>query len=235
MDRGVGNFVIPDQFVLHINIGVILVAEKSLLAFFGKTSIGIFLTLLGLRPIYGRLSLFNLFVFRFAVVLNWHVDDRRVHHLSTFGFKTLLDKQTLKTIEKRLDQFCLGQLVSKKPNGFFIRNGAFPAETQELHERHPVTYLKFYLSIRKIVERLKNQNPQTSKQHQTACVPKRSYEACHEPFPVADERFPGLQTRSAEPGFEPVAFPASLHSGFESQKRRLHRGTPGNKKDFLKS
>jgi hypothetical protein len=47
MHRGSGDFIVSNDFVFGVNVGVVLVTEKTLLPFLGVASVGVFLTTLG--------------------------------------------------------------------------------------------------------------------------------------------------------------------------------------------
>src|SRR3954468_6467720 len=68
-----------------------------------------------------------------------------------------VEKRGVESIEQRLDQPRLRELLAIQPNCRRVRDPILEAQAQEAHEREPVADLILELVVREIVERLQNQ------------------------------------------------------------------------------
>src|SRR5512139_1374486 len=156
MDRRWRHVVISNQFMLHVDVDMILVAVVVLSVLLRPPSIGILLTFLLLTPILRNLSLFDLPVLLPAIALPGSLHKAGVDDLPFPSRKSFLLKKGIKPLKQPLDQPGLRQLLPKQPDGLLIWHRISQAQIQESHERYPVPNLKFDLFVRKVVQRLKH-------------------------------------------------------------------------------
>src|SRR4030042_2171118 len=158
MNRRRGHLIAANQFMLHIHIDMILITVVVLSVLLGPARIRILLPLLLLTPVFWNLSLLDPLIFFPTVPLLRYRNDTGVYNLPFAGRETLLAKIRFKLVKSFFNHPSFGQLLSKQPNGLGVRNVISQRQIQEPHKRETISNLKLRLLVRKIVQRLKNQD-----------------------------------------------------------------------------
>jgi len=154
MNRCRRYFIIANQLMLDICIYMILIAKSIFTILLYPACIGIFLTYLILGPVFRDIAILNIIVFLPAVTLLWGRYNTGINYLTLLCGKTVFIKKFIKLIKQLFDELRLCKLFSKPPYSLCIRNCVTNRKSQESHEAEPVSYLKFDLVIREIVQRL---------------------------------------------------------------------------------
>jgi len=144
--------------MFHIHINMIFVTVMILSILLHPARIGILLPLLLLAPIFWNLSFLDSPILIPTVPLFRYRDNTGIYNLPFPLRKTLFTKNRFKLLKGFFNYPGLGELLPKQPDRLGVRNVISQRQVQKSHKREAIPNLELRLLIRKIVQRLKNQD-----------------------------------------------------------------------------
>lgn len=154
MCRSIRDSIITDQFVLYINIYMILVTIVGLTHLLGPASIRIFLPAFSHIPVFGDFPFLDPFILITAIALFRSRYNTGINDLAFLGCKSTISQELIKLPEEFFDKLCLLQPLAEQPNRLGIGDTVSKSQAQKSHKGNPVHYLVFNRIIGKIVQRL---------------------------------------------------------------------------------
>src|SRR4030095_2935636 len=151
------NNEVGNELTLKVCFNMLFVTVMRLSTFFRPRCIYIFLSRFIFIPFWS-FTRFYLFVFIRRVSLNRYFSKTCINHNSFFCYKSMSFQLFAKLGKKLINYTGLGQIVTKQPNRFRIRNNIVKTLTNKFLEGQSVQQLKFNLIITQSIILLQYEN-----------------------------------------------------------------------------
>jgi hypothetical protein len=160
MDIGRRHLIIPNKFVLNVNIQMVLIAIVRLIIFLRPARIKVLLPELirMLLPVIRDSAILHRLILFPRIALSRRLDKGRIDDLTSFRPQAGLDKVTIKQSKQLANRYLLRQCLPKQPDRLLIRNKHLIPKTKKPLEHMAIKYLKPRLLVGQVVQALQHQN-----------------------------------------------------------------------------